>query len=349
MKLTRKNVGTFLGYWSWFSFCFTIAVVLTFPLAGLKPTIVEQIEKVLGKGRQGPHGSDPVVTIGELGMSGLGVKATRVQVQLGSPNADPGLLVDVDKLWLSASLLSLVSDNKTVQVEASLYGGDISADVTLDPKQEPVAIDAGIDDLDLGKVAPLIAKFGVPVEGIVNGVVDIDLGVQADKDAKGNVALDIKGFGVGQGKLTIPGVPGDFTLANGMRLGDLKLTLPIEKGAGPIALKLEGATDVEAEVTGTITMKQKMSSSRVDADGWAKPTAAMLAKEPLIKSGLELADQFGGNKAKDDEGRYHFSARGPLQTLKPMMARDGGRKATTKSGRKTSAADTALPADAADE
>lgn len=334
MKITRQKFATFLGYWSWFSFCFTIAVVLTFPLAGLKPLLIDQAEKFLGKGRQGAYGSDPVVTIGDLGMSGLGVKATRVQVQLASPNADPGPLIDIDRLWVSGSLLSLVSANKTLQLEASLYGGDINADVTVNEKQEPVAIDADIDDLDFSKVAPIIAKLGVGLEGIANGSVAIDLGAAADKDAKGDVALDIKGFGIGQGKLVL-GAGMDFTLANGLRLGDLKLRLPIDKGTGPLSLMLEGASDVEAEVTGTLNMKPKMAMSRLEADGWVRPTAAMLAKEPLIKSGIELADQFGGNKAKDDEGRYHFAMRGPLQTLKPTMARDGGRKAATKSARKT--------------
>ena len=342
---TRQKIATAFGYWSWFSFCFTIAVVLTFPLAGLKPMIIDQTEKVLGKGKQGAYGSDPIVTIGDLGMSGLGVKATRVQIQLASQNADPGAVIDVDKLWLSASLLSLVSANKTVQVRASLYGGDVTANVTVNEKQEPVAIDADIDDVDLSKVAPIIAKLGVTLEGIVSGDVTLDLGAAAEKDAKGNVDLDVKGLGLGTGKLTIPGVPGDFMLNNGIRLGDLKLRLPIDKGTGPVDLKLEGTSDVEASVTGTLNVKQKMSMSRLDADGWVKPTPAMLAKEPLIKSGLELADQFGGSKAKDDEGRYHFSARGPLSTLKPLMAKDGGRKASSKAARKTPAEAARPPAE----
>lgn len=346
MSTLRKKLAPLAGYWSWFSFCFTVAFVLTFPLTGLKPLVIGQLETVLGKGRQGVHGVDPVVTIGDLGISGLGVKAERVSIQLGSTNPDPGQVFDLDSVWLSASLLSLVSSNKTVQIEAALYGGDIDADITVDDKQQPIAIDATIDDVDLGKVTPLMMKLGLPMTGIADGKLDLELGAQAEKDAHGTLELDVKGLGLGSGKLTIAGVPGDFNLENGMALGDLKLRAPIDKGAGTLELKLEGTPEVEAEVTGSLSIKPKMTASRVDLDGWIRPTAALLAKDARVKSAVELADQFGGNKAKDDDGRYHFSVKGPLTTLRPAMSRDGGRRASTKSkkGAATAPADAPPPA-----
>ena len=306
-------------------------MVLTFPLQGLRPLLIAEMEKALGKDPNRIHGVDPVVTIGDLGMSGLGIKAKRVSIQLASTDPEPGATVELDSIWLSGSLWSLVSKNKTVQVKAALYDGDIRADVTFDEKQQPMAIDANIDGVDLSKIAPIIAKLGLPLEGIVDGDVELELGVAAEKDAHGRINLDVKGFGLGVGKLAIPGIPGEFTLDNGMRLGDLVLRVPIDKGAGPVELKLAGTTELEAEVTGTLNVKQKMVASRLDADGWIRPTAALLTKDPRIKSAVELADQFGGNKAKDDQGRYHFSARGPLQSLRPTMARDAGRKAAAKS------------------
>jgi type II secretion system protein N len=350
----RTRITTFMAYSSWFSFCFAIAVVVTFPLDGLRPLLVTQLEKALGKGRPGVR-ADPVVTIGDLSMSGFGVKAKRVSLQLSNTDPEPGPVVDIDSLWVSASFASLVSSNKTLQFDASLYEGDIAGSVTVNDKQDPVAVDIDIDDVNLGKIAPLMAKLHVPVEGKATGTIDIDLGVQADKDAKGSISLDVTGFGLGAGKLAIPGVPGDFSLENGLPMGNLKLRAPIDKGTGPVELTLEGAGDVEANVTGTLNMKQKLAMSRLDIDGWLKPLPSLLTKNPLLKSAIDLADQFGGNKAKDDEGRYHFSARGPLQTLKPALSRDAGRKAATKAAKAakepkpSSGAPVPAPLDGADE
>jgi type II secretion system protein N len=328
----RKRITTFMAYSSWFSFCFAIAVVVTFPLDGLRPLLITQLEKALGKGKPGVR-ADPVVTIGELSMSGFGVKAKRVSLQLSNTDPDPGPVVDIDSLWVSASFASIVSANKTLQFDAALYDGDIAGSVTVNDKQDPVAIDIDIDDVNLGKIAPLMAKLHVPVEGKATGTIDIDLGAQAEKDAKGTISLDVAGFGLGAGKLAIPGVPGDFSLESGLPMGNLKVRAPIDKGAAPVELSLEGAGDVEATVTGTLNLKQKLAMSRLDIDGWLKPLPSLLTKNPLLKSAIDLADQFGGNKAKDDEGRYHFSARGPLQTLKPTLAKDAGRKAATKAAK----------------
>lgn len=328
----RKRITTFMAYSSWFSFCFAIFVVVTFPLDGLRPLLVTQLEKALGKGKPGVR-ADPVVTIGDLSMSGFGVKASRVSLQLSNTDPEPGPVIDIDSLWVSASFSSLVSSNKTLQFDASLYDGDIAGSVTVNDKQDPIGVDVDIDDVNLGKIAPLMAKLHVPVEGKATGTIDIDLGAQAEKDAKGTISLDIAGFGLGAGKLAIPGVPGDFSLENGLPMGNLKLRAPIDKGTAPIELTLEGAGDVEANVTGTLNVKQKLAMSRLDIDGWLKPLPSLTTKNPLLKSAIDLADQFGGNKAKDDEGRYHFSARGPLQTLKPTLARDAGRKAATKAAK----------------
>ena len=61
-----------------------------------------------------------------------------------------------------------------------------------------------------------------------------------------------------------------------------------------------------------------------------------LDKNPKIKSAIELGEKLSLpgapslSKAKDGEGRYHFEARGALQTLKPQLSRDAGRRAARK-------------------
>jgi type II secretion system protein N len=335
------------GYFLFFDLCFVVAAVVMFPLQGLRPLIVDQAEKALGKGKQGRNGVDPVVTIGELAMSGLGVKATRVQIQLGNTEPEPGPTVDIDAVRVSASLASIVSSTKTLQVDAELYQGDVSADVSVDDKQNVVAADIEVDGVELGRIGAIIAGLGAPVEGKVNADIDVVLGATPDKDAKGTIDIRIANLSVGPGNLKA--IPGGFELAEPISLGALVIKAPVDKGQGQLDGRFEGAADVEAELTGTIALRGKLPTSRLDADGWFRPTAAFLDKNPKIKSALELGEKLSIpgapslSKAKDGEGRYHFEARGALQTMKPQLSRDAGRRAARKRASTTGAPVPELP------
>jgi type II secretion system protein N len=337
---------------TWFSWCFVVFSIMTFPLEGLRPIVIAEAEKALGKGRQGPHGVEPTVAIGELAMSGLGVQATRVAVQLGNSEPEPGPQIDVDSIRIPLlPLVSFLTDRKTVDVDIELYDGDLSASVTVDDKQNVVGAELSVDEVDLGRAVFLGSKLGLPVEGKLSADVEIELGAQAEKDARGHVDLSVKGFGLGAGNLKV--VPGGFELADGLRLGDLKGRMPIQQGQGTIeSLRFDGSTDVEAEVTGTLSVKPRLQSSRLDVEGWFRPAAAFLEKNPKVKSAIELGEKLSLPgapslaKAKDEEGRYHFNARGPLHTLRPQLSRDSGKKASRSRAPRADAAAAAPPAGA---
>lgn len=325
-----------LGYLGWFFGCFFIGVVLTAPLDLFKPLATQRLEVMLGKGTQGERGFPPVVTIDSIKVSGLGLKATRVHAQLKNTDPEPGPDVDIDDVWISMrSLLSFIGSEKRIDASAHLYGGDVSVLAHLDEKQNPTDITAEIDDVDLAKVTILMAKLGLPVEGKIHADVELELGKQADKDASGHIDVDIKGLALAAGNLKL--MPGGMEFAEPIRLGDLKGRVPVKQGQGTLeSLKFEGNPDVEAEVTGTLSIKAKLEASRLDADGWFRPTKPMLEKNPKINSAIDLGEKLMGlNKAKDDEGRYHFSVKGPLQSLNPQFSKDAGRKAKTKASKGT--------------
>ena len=330
------------GYIGWFLLCFTIAAVLMFPVSGLKPLVVDQAERALGKGKQGKNGVDPVVTIGELSTSGLGIKAKRLQVQLASSNPDPGAVFDFDSLWVSASLLSLVSSNKTVQLEADLYKGDASARITFNEKRDVTAAQIEVDHVELATMPAFIAALGVPVEGTLDADIDLNLGAATEKDTQGKIAITIANLSIGAGRLT-QGFPGGLELSEAVSLGTLKLRAPVDKGQGTIDFSQEGSPAVEFDVDGTMTLRGHLPQSRMDIDGWFRPTQGFLDKTPAIKSAIELGEKLSIpgapslTKAKDGEGRYHFLAKGILQTLRPQLARDSGRRSRTKAAPSTPA------------
>ena len=102
------------GYSVWFGMAFVFGVYLTFPLDEMKPLIISLLEEQLGKGKQGSHGVDPKVELGSLRLSGFGVKAERVMVQLASRDPDPGPTLDLESLAIGVRPLSLLTKAKTV-------------------------------------------------------------------------------------------------------------------------------------------------------------------------------------------------------------------------------------------
>jgi type II secretion system protein N len=321
-----------LGYSSWFWLFFGLGLLFTFPLDGLRPLAIAKAEQFLGKGKQGPNGKDPVVTIGELGLSGLWVKASRVHIQLGAKDPDPGPEFDIDSVKVSASLLSLVRSVKTVQVRAELYKGDVDADVSVDDKGNVTGFDVGVDDVELGEVVALMQKIGMPIAGKINGRFDVGSSGLLEKDGEGKMNLNVKGLVFGPGTLKA-GIAGSYEFPNAINLGELVLKAPVKQGVASIeALKLDGVTDLQAELTGTMNLRSRLEGTRIDLDGFFKPMPSLFEKSTKVRDAIEIAEKISLpgapslSKAKDEEGRYHFSLRGPLPAIQPQLSTTGGKK-----------------------
>jgi type II secretion system protein N len=320
------------GYTSWFFLMFWVGVYLTFPLDDLKPQIVSAMEDALGKGKQGTYGVDPKVTLGSLSLSGFGVAAEHVQVQLASKDPEPGPTIDVDELSIGVRPWSLLGKARTVVLDADLYDGTISGTVSLDEKGQLFDADVDVDDVDLAKCTPLLAVLGVPATGKIEASVELDLGATPEKDGEGNVKLAVKGLTLGPGSPKAAAAFGGFTLPV-IDLGNLTGEMPIVQGKGTLqGMKLDGK-DVQLELGGDISVKSRFGMSRLDLDGWFFPTPALFEKDPKLKTAIELGESLGASsglsKSKDEEGHYHFTVKGTVSNPNAQLARDG-KKAKSK-------------------
>lgn len=327
------------GYAGWFMAAFVVGVFLTFPLDDMKPLIISMAEDQMGKGKQGPHGVDPKLEMESLRLSGFGVRANRVMVQLASRDPDPGPTIDLDSVAVGVSPLSLLTKAKTVTFDVDAYGGDASGSVSVDEKGNVHDADISVDDIDLSKIILVQAKLGVPIGGKVSLDADLDLGPTPEKDGNGRVKLDVKGLTLGPGNLKLAAAFGGFELP-AVDVGNLTGEIPVDKGKGTLTnVKLDGK-DVQAELLGDISFKGKLQMSRLDVDGWFALTPAFLEREKKFQSLLELGESMGGmgggpslSKAKDEEGHYWFSLKGPLQNPSATLARDAGKRAKAKAAK----------------
>ncbi|MBI1947584.1 MAG: type II secretion system protein GspN [Deltaproteobacteria bacterium] len=340
-----KRALVIAGYVAWFAAAFVVGVYLTFPLDEAKGAIVGLLETQLGKGKQGQHGVDPVVKLGRLSLSGFGVAAEHVSIQLPSRNPDPGPTIDVDELAIGVRPWSLLSEAKTVVVDADLYGGSLSAVVSADAKGAVHDADIEVDDIDLAKIPLVLERVGIPLAGKVELDVDLDLGDSPEKDGEGSVRLTVKDASVGPGNIKALSALGGFEIPV-VDLGKLEVDIPVKQGKGTIAgAKLDGK-DVQLELFGDLFVKGKLQQSRIDIDGFLLPTPAFLEREKKFQSLLELGEKMGGMsgvslpRAKDDEGRYYFSLKGSVEAPNAALAKDNGRRAKQRAQKGPSAAPT---------
>lgn len=327
-----KRALRIAGYVAWFCAFFVVGVYLTFPLDEAKGAIINLVETQLGKGKQGQHGVDPVVQLGSLHLSGFGVAAERVSIQMPSRNPDPGPTIDLDELSVGVRPWSLLSDAKTVVVDADLYGGSLSAVVSADAKGAVHDADIEGEDIDLGKIPLLLERVGIPLSGKLEIDAELDLGENPEKDGEGSVRLTVKDATVGPGNIKALSALGGFEVPT-VDLGNLVVDIPVKQGKGTIAgARLDGK-DVQLELFGDLFVKGRLQQSRIDIDGYMLPTAAFLEREKKFQSLLELGEKMGGMggvslpRAKDEEGRYYFSLKGTLEAPNATLARDNGRRA----------------------
>jgi type II secretion system protein N len=330
-----KRVLRVAGFAGWFLGCFLLFSIVTFPMDGLRPLLITQAEKALGKGQQGAYGVDPVVQVGSLSSRFVGVQAKRVHLQLASKEPEPGPTFDLDKVTIKVSALSLLFGDPKVSVSAKLYGGDLDATVRVNDKQELTSLDVDIDGIDIGGIPAVVGAVGAAVSGKLDLRAVVDMGKLPDKDASGHMKLALKGLSLGPGKLSL--VPGGFEMEEAIQMGNLAGKMTIKEGVGTIeSLKFEGTPDIEAEVAGTLAIRPKLELSRLDIDGFFRPTAPFLQKNTKIQSALEIGEKLtlpgapSLTKAKDTEGRYYFGVKGSMKTLSPQLARDNGKRAKAR-------------------
>lgn len=345
------SIRAFAAYSAWFSLIFTLSLYATFPIQKVRGQIVSALEKALGKGKQGRHGSDPSVQIGKMALAkGLGVELKNVQLQLGSKTKDPGLLLNIDKLVVSTSVLGLLTNAPTADVEAKLYGGTANANLVLGNKKFEEdffgvlkGLSSGrmkaeeslqevvlhVDNLRLDRLPPLSALKGMPLGGTLKLDVDLKLGPNAAKEGEGEIALRIEGASVG---------PGEHPLAGAIplvRIGELNLELPIEDGHAESKVASVNGQDLKADLNLGLTLSKRLTSSRLSGGGWFQLDQAFLNGDgSKLKLAYDLLPQL--KRAKDSEEKVHFKLRGTLKSPGGSFDASKGQSKSKKkkSGRK---------------
>jgi type II secretion system protein N len=327
-RLTPRSwVVSVVAYPFFFLMCFVVSLYVTFPMAVLKGRILDEMTKALNASKTpGPYGKPGRVTADDVQLWRLsGLRFTHLVIHPVTMDPDPASPVEVESLQVRLQLTGLIKKAFEFYFVARAYDGVLSGTVTLggEKGQQLRAIKATADGIAWGKIAVIRDTLKVPVEGLLGGDVDLNLGKEP-KDHQGTLTLRGESLALGPGDLSVPAF-GSLTLPR-VDLGKLSGEVKFADGktTGP-PLALNGK-DLQGQVEVPLSLKSKIEQSSIlNGVMTFKLADEFLKANPKFQTVFDLAPPL--KNAKDEEGVFHFRLKGTLRNpdVRPdRSARMGG-------------------------
>ena len=325
MSTAKSRLARFVGYPLYFVSAFLAFAYLTFPYERLRDFLVQELEYPAGPGGR-RIASGYRVSIVELepywltGVELTGVRIEREAREAGKPK------VDMTMSSVTARLQILPLFTKTAKVAFDLEGGGgtLEGSYATSFDQTSTAIDVEAHDVVMQRLGPIREEIGVPVRGIVDGHVELDLPQRADQSS-GEIDLRIRNFELGDGeaKIPLPSMPSGLTIEP-IRTGTLSIAMNVEAGVGTIRRFQASGPDVDLGAEGNVHFAHPLSMSRLDILLRARFKDAYRNKSPRTQALFGLLDMNQVlRSARTPDGALQVRLRGsPSTRVLPTPAGD---------------------------
>jgi len=288
---------------------FVITIYVAFPYERLKQFVAEKLDS---DGRY-------QVTIEDVGPAfplGLTVKGIRLVSPPEKAGEKPGVM-EIDRLKFTVSIFQVFSKDKTVDVEIDALGGHIEAEVSTKGKARKMSLK--FEGVSMKKLPGIAKAISLPMTGTLQGKGWIEIPEVGYRNAKGKFTLACKSCTLGDGKTKVkmdfrpehlkkkiydPVAAEGVTLPK-VRLGRFAGDIEIERGRAMFKQFEALSPDGEAQLLGTIMLREPFPFSNVEAYFKFKFDEALKAKEAKWKA---IEASLGRGKRAD--GWIGFSVQG---------------------------------------
>lgn len=272
-------------------FCLVVFFIILFPFESVKDRFAREMEQKMG----GSYS----ISIGSLSpalFTGVVLKDVEIKPR-GAPDASP---VKLSKAKLKFSLLSILGGN--LEVHYDLRANQGRAEGFFSWKKSGMVLDLKMNSFDLAMAGFLAQQMGVPLTGLVNGNVNLELYSQDPLRNTGNISLEMPDLHLGE--LSLGGGALQFPPLNLVQSGGSpsKVNLLIDKGNIEVqGVQLSG--DLDFQASGKIYGARKTENYRFNLQGTFKVSPAVADKIPLLMA-IE--------KQKGADGSYPFTITGRI-------------------------------------
>jgi type II secretion system protein N len=318
----QRRILTYAGYPLFALFVALLTFYWSVPRERVKDRLETALSADVTSGQPLAIGMD--VNIGELSttlFTGVGFKASDIVLRTRplQQGEKPARYI-IDDVRVRLGLLSTMFGRPAYSFVAHALSGSVDGSVSGNQEQTKAKVE--IEKLVLNGVPGIQQAFGgLPVEGTVNGKLDVVVPKNLLANANGNIDVDIDNVVVGDGKAKLT-VPNDPFLSAGLtfpriRLGKLGGQIVIEKGRARFENVRVHSVDGDATLEGYVELHDPIGMSQMHAYLKFRPTEALVKREPT----LELLNS-AMSAAKRSDGFIGIQMTGPLSAIFYMPSKD---------------------------
>lgn len=293
----RRRFLIIAGYVAFGLVLFLLFLYLTFPVDAVGQRLSHELSS-----RTGGKFTTTFSDISLYRLTGVALQDVKVRAAT-QPGVQP-IEVALDALRVRVQILPLFALSLAVDASVEVAGG--SAQAAVAPQGESgVDVDVELDNMDLGAAGLLEGLTGFPIGGRASGTVNAAWR-KDPRASNGAVSLKIVEVQLGPGQVQ------GFTLPS-TALGELELELVMKEGALTVKRFEQTGGDFQVEPKGSIRLESRWLASTVDACVKFRADDGYLAKNPKMKTALQLA---AVRIKKDAEGFFNIPLRGPVSNRK---------------------------------
>jgi type II secretion system protein N len=308
--LRYANVGLYVLF---FFACLALFASLTFPYRKLRDHVVASFNA-----QELASGGHQELQIDDL--TGYWLSGARMRgVRLFSASSEPGQApqkIEIDQIAVRYGLLSWLLGGSDVSFDARAFGGGASGSVETHGSDQ--SIEAHLQNIDIGRVEPLVHLLGVPLRGELGGSVKLTMPGGKISKATGSISIEAQNVTVGDGKAKIKGA----IALPPIQVGTVTLAADSKDGTVKITKLNAGGKDLDLQGEGRIVLRDLTSESLCDAQVRFKINDVYRTKSDMTKTLFgapgsnasplfELADP-RIKQSKRPDGFYAWAFRGPL-------------------------------------
>ncbi len=232
----------------------------------------------------------------------LGVKCEGVKLLFKNSGTsdETRLSLFLDELYVSVRFWPLLFGEVKLFVSSELYGGEIEVDYLLH-KEKP-SFSAHITSIQLEKAQFLKQWTVVPLHGIVDGEISLNLDPKSVRNTSGNVQLQITQASTAGAEIF------GFTLPP-LSLGDINWKIPLQEGKIAFDKLSVKSKDLEMLLDGNVQMREKFVTWTTRSNVQFKFSDEFLKKNGKIQAAIDLA---GMREARNEQGFYEYMIQGRL-------------------------------------
>lgn len=313
LKERLKSLAPKIGFPIFYVVSLGVFASLTFPYDKLKERIV-----VTFNAQQRALGAQQELQIDELtshfitGVKAKGVRLTSLNTEPGKPPVE----LKIDEAKARIALFPLLIGHHDVFFHLDAFGGEIDGEY--DELGADRAVEVELKGVDMGKVEPLTAMLGLPMEGKLTGTLKVSMPEGKASKGSGTAAFEATDVALGDGKAKLKGA---LALPR-IVVGSLSFTGEAKEGVLKVTKLTAGGKDVELQGDGRVQMREMALESSCDVNVKFKVNDGYRTKSDVTKSLFgapgsnapalfELADP-KVKQAKRPDGFYAFHIRGLL-------------------------------------